>query len=262
MKNSTSLKGHLKRPLLLMIINIGYLIFPIINLFFILPPMIYFFKALQIGVRVNFITSFIVWEQFVLLFVVSIIVAVLLYKMNKVSWWAVLIHSGLIFLHNIFIFTILHSLSSNNYFNIILSTIFELVTISIVVYFVVIRKQFREIFFNKRLRWWESKTRYLINVEVDIILKNGESIKANIKDISIGGICAILTNEKSGVDPKDFKSISFEYDNLKFLSDIIVIWEDKNKFGFSFSNYNTIHKKQIKKIIARLKKNKKNKEGR
>ena len=128
----------------------------------------------------------------------------------------------------------------------------------IIIYFIAIRKQFREIFFNKRLRWWESKARFDISSSAKIILNDNKIVDVKLQDISIPGVCI----EKSNFDPQSINKIEFTYEDIRFECEVKIVWESNDRLGLQYVNSDMNKKRIMNNIIETLKKNNKRKTGR
>jgi hypothetical protein len=249
-------KGYLKRPLPLLIINAGYLVTP---LFYAAILVVFYFTA-RSGSSTVGTNYFLLTENILVLIVATSITGVCLYWMNKFSWIMVIIHSTLIIIHNIFILSINIKMSTTNLQEILVIAIFQVVTVGIIAYFILIRKQFREIFFNQRLRWWESKTRYKLDSPLELLLDDGTSIPVQLQDISSGGVCAMKSGDS--INLEKLQSIKCSHENLQFSSPVRIIWESNDRFGLKFINIDKSQKKVLKKIIGLLHRREQKKEGR
>lgn len=250
-QDKEQIKGYIKRPLPLILINLGYLIMPILYLILFL----YFYITAN-NKNISIYQISLLLEQVLVLILFPLIVGIFLIKNNKISWYLVIVHSIFIFAHNIFVFSV--NKNSGKIQQLLIMATFQIVTILIIVYFLAIRKQFREIFFNKRLRWWESKARYDIDNPADVILSDNKTVKVKLQDISILGACI----ENNNFDSQLINKIKFTYENITYENAVKIVWESNNRLGLQFIDSDMSKKKIMKRVINRLKSNSKRKTGR
>jgi len=178
-----------------------------------------------------------------------------LYKMNRIGWWAIIVHSTLVIIHNT-----LTIINMPDKFMNVQGAIFQIITISIVLYLIVIREEFRIIFFNPRLRWWESKPRYLFPVDAILETSDGKKNNLKIEDISFYGI-RTLPVKGDTVKMDDKAVISFEYDAIPVKGDVKVLRLVDSKIAMKFLFDSKQEIQSIKKIIRMLKQQNARKEG-
>jgi hypothetical protein len=248
MSDSIKPRGYSSRPLPLLIINIGYMLMPIIYLAILIyfavttPDPLYGFKFL---------------EYITVLIVMPAIVAITMLWMNTASFWVTIIHSTLLIVHNIYI---IFSYSRVNITVLVLFILFQVVSALVIFYFILAHSNFRQLFFNKRLRWWQTNARYKVSIPATLLLENGKSCTVTLEDLSIGGVCVISNAKK--IESMDARNIEFTWNNMNFESNLDYIWEEKDRIGLKFMNYDLGKQKVMKKIIAELEKENNRKNGR
>lgn len=127
--------------------------------------------------------------------------------------------------------------------------LFYLINLLVVGYFVL--PQVRLVYFDPRLRWWETKPRYKTEFETQIKWVD-KSSKGEIKNISEGGIFVqtdLLINVNGRV------SLTFNYNNVvhSFSGEVVYINKNSTPIGYGISlNLNETETFALKKLIRDL----------
>ena len=99
----------------------------------------------------------------------------------------------------------------------------------------------RTIYQNKRLRWWEQKPRYEINLECRIQTAEKSKLTAHIVDLSEGGVLLKLENEKLEKD----ETIELRFsrnDQMILIKARVVYCRGDGGFGVQFIHNHQSHK--------------------
>lgn len=103
----------------------------------------------------------------------------------------------------------------------------------------------RNPFFDQRLRWWESKARYLTDIKADLIMDSHESIKVTIVNISLTGALLRLEEKK----PQNISSdrayhLEFEWKNRKKIIPVSVMrFEEDDQFESLGVRFSGLHQR-------------------
>ncbi len=105
-------------------------------------------------------------------------------------------------------------------------------------------------YFNPRLRWWESKPRYLVNFAVNLFV-GGRNFKGTITDLSEGGVFIAEPSEQ----PKMGEDIRIEFatpgGTHKFMGRVVHIRDRGNKgFGVQFDALDWGGRQEIREVVA------------
>jgi len=246
-------KGYLKKPIILQIINIVYFIIP---LYYIVAYVMLCMRHPTVGQMVYNTIFF-----FGIMTVGSLFVAFSLYRTNQIGWYAVIIHSLLVITHNIYtLFSPAYKNPDGSNTNIILSVVFNIIMFAVILYFIVIHKKFRVLFFQPRLRWWESKPRYGFCIPAEITVNDVE-YEISLSDVSVGGI-RIVRDSKVPFDERFDYYINFKYEGIPVFSPIKLVWLSDQSAGAKFISDSQESRSNIHRIVKMLKAAKKDKEGR
>jgi hypothetical protein len=105
----------------------------------------------------------------------------------------------------------------------------------------------RIVYFNKRLRWWETKPRYEIDMQATLIIDNHQ-ISCTILNISEGGALVKNINPlQMGFDA----CLRFSFFDQTVNVPARVVYSQNGSMGFQFLHNNETEKK-VKKIIRKL----------
>jgi len=123
--------------------------------------------------------------------------------------------------------------------------------ILIVSYF--INKTVREIYFNPRIRWWESQPRYFVEIPAELIVGKTQ-IPCAVCDISKSGVF-ILTRSNLNIDEEVGISFSYKKNSInKLTGKIIYKRSDYNTgVGIFFEKISKENQASIKAILEILK---------
>ena len=132
-----------------------------------------------------------------------------------------------------------------------LISLFFVLNMSVVAYFLI--PAVRAAYMDPKLRWWESKTRYKVDMNAKFEDESGiHDIK--LSDIAEGG-AYVLSDINTGLKKHGY--ISFTHLNFSFKIDGEVVYFGKpgvREFGFKFNNLDPKTNKDIKKLMRAIKK--------
>lgn len=171
---STPIKGYRKKPIWIYLVAI----------LFILTPMIHLSLTLKNAGEVNWWSPSAWWTWIQYLNPAPAIVSVLLFVsgisillVKKWAWWVGMMALSSLSIYNIALIS--HSFSDDPVVKII-ATLGSFGLLALLFF-----SDFKQPFFNKRLRWWESESRYKVSVPVKIV---GTQLHALLVDLSKSGV--------------------------------------------------------------------------
>ncbi len=132
---------------------------------------------------------------------------------------------------------------------IFLLSIIYVVNFALVGYFLI--PAVREVYFNPRLRWWESKPRYEVEIDVEIDL-GFEKKKAKIKNLSMGGI---FLEPEGSIEINTVGILRFAIKNYELNLEGKFLYCNPSVmsgYGVEFQNLSSKQKKELKKLTAEL----------
>lgn len=128
-----------------------------------------------------------------------------------------------------------------------------LINLMLVAYFLL--PTVRAAYFDPRVRWWEAKYRYKVEMDAEITA-NDKTVMGKISDVSEGGV--FITTEIP-IDIVSELNIRFRYHTMGFLMRGKVAHEKKmvgseseNGYGISFSEPQKENLRKLKKLIQAL----------
>lgn len=89
--------------------------------------------------------------------------------------------------------------------------------------FYLLRKKTRAIYFNPKIRWWETEARYIVNLKASMIRLGAEPTPVLVSDIALGG-AAIETTDGNFL-PHEMIRIEFEHAGVHYKNTAGVVWE-------------------------------------
>lgn len=134
-------------------------------------------------------------------------------------------------------------------FPIFLFTLVYLVNLAVVGYFLI--PAVREVYFNARLRWWESHPRYEVDASATLRV-DGKEIQGKIRNISVGGI--FLEANQSLEVPKDVE-VKFDVHRYSFdLSGKLLYINPQMSqgYGVQFTDLKFSQKRDLKRMVKEL----------
>lgn len=170
---------------------------------------------------------------------------VFIYVCRRWSYWSYVFCLGLVFLGNIYGFW-----TSVNWVNFVTLFVVLLVDILVVAYFVV--PSVRQVYFDPRMRWWETAPRYIFNVEGTM---NGQ--RGLIKNISEGGV---LVEAPDSYPEGQIVELQWNQEGTPFSLPGKVVYQKPmgSTFGYGVRFEATPRlQKTMKPLLARLRKEKK-----
>lgn len=118
--------------------------------------------------------------------------------------------------------------------------------ISVVGFF--LQRAVRAPYFDPRLRWWESKPRYLVNYEVALTVLD-QKFKGMITDLSEGGVFIASPSQEPTMGADIRIEFSTPNGNHKFSGRVVHI-RDRKGFGVQFDALDWGGRREIKEVVA------------
>ena len=129
--------------------------------------------------------------------------------------------------------------------------LFFILNISVVFYFLL--PAVRIVYIDPRLHWWESKTRYKVDINAKFEDESG-TIEAKLSDIAEGG-GYVISDMHTDVIKHGYISFTHLDFSLKIEGDIVYFGKPGgSEFGFKFINVDPKTNKDIKKLMRAIKK--------
>ncbi|OHD44789.1 MAG: hypothetical protein A2086_07565 [Spirochaetes bacterium GWD1_27_9] len=215
------MKGHKKKPILIMVFSILYLLNPIGNILFLLffnttlTPSESFSRLIALLSQGNVIVIF-----NVLFWIFALPLAYGLFKVRVWAWYYFLVHSiGMV---------ILSIFGSDYKIHISVATFLNILFLIPIGYF--ISQEIRAVYFNPRLRWWEQAKRFHHSVTVEM-----EGKKYSTYDISESG--AFIVNESTfDFETEELLPVTMKLDEYEIKCFAEIRWlndkadKEKNKY--------------------------------
>ncbi len=147
-------------------------------------------------------------------------------------------------------YQMLSTFSPHIRFSLLLLTIILPMIINILYVSYILLPNVRAAYFDPRLRWWETKPRYIFSTEMSIE-ENGKLTAAQITNISEGGIFAIVSVP---VEPNTVVNLKFVIleNPIELKAKIVYRKPDGASHGLQFFEMNRNQKLLMKKTIAKL----------
>lgn len=167
---------------------------------------------------------------------IPILAGVFIYICRRWSYWAYLACLGLVFCSNVYGFT-----TSVNALNFAFLCVALLVDLLVVAYFVV--PSVRKVYFDPRVRWWETAPRYIYSPDMTI---NGH--KGTMNNISVGGLFVLdSTSLQEGQDV----NLEWNHEGQIIKMDGKIVYKNPKAKGYGI-RFNTDSDPQVKRLISQL----------
>ncbi len=234
-------EGYRKKPFLISLFSILYLINPIYNLLLVLLNKGTFSQNWQSLLYLLSQGNVIIWLN-VFLWISAIPLAVGLFFVKRWAWYYFLFHSTSMILISLF--------NANASFQPSRSTLVNLLILIPIGYF--LRKEIRIPYFNPRVRWWQQAKRLKHSVHLSI---HGHELKTY--DLSDTG-AFIATDQHEHFEPKKQYPATLIYGDQTVEMNAVVHWinpkdgEYPQGIGVAFTNLSSGTKRKIRRYINAL----------
>lgn len=198
------------RPRLLVFLAFFYLLSPvlypaIISWYFDTP----FSEALKQTTAENSL-----WRN-IEIFVIPVILAGCIFFARRLGYFVVVIGSLYLGTRSVYLF-----LSTNEMVPTSMLVATNLLFVMAVVYF--LKKNTRAIYFNPKVRWWETEARYVVNFPGTMTRLGAQPSEVIISDIALGG-AAIETNEKNFLSNEMIR-VEFKHAGIEYQYTAGIVW--------------------------------------
>jgi len=200
-----------QRPRLLVFLAVFYLLSPIlyqalVSVYFGAP----FLEVLQQTAAEN--SS---WRNFEI-FILPLLLATCIFVARRLGYFIVILGSLYLCTRSLTIF-----LSANETVPTSVLVFTNIIFVGTVFY--LLRKKTRAIYFNPKIRWWETEARYIVNLKASMIRLGAEPTPVLVSDIAMGG-AAIETSDVNFL-PHEMIRIEFEHAGVHYKNTAGVVWE-------------------------------------
>jgi hypothetical protein len=143
----------------------------------------------------------------------------------------------------------LSKFSSHTFSELLFSAIIPMIINIVYVSYLLLPKM-RAPFYDARLRWWETKPRYVYSTDVQVSFNNNTS-EGQMTNISEGGLFAIIP---MAIEPQTTLNLKFSIlaTPIELKAKIVYRKPDGTSHGLQFCDLNKSQKKTLKQMMARL----------
>lgn len=220
-----------------------------------LSPLIYvsvasFFYDLSFGATVREILTLASTLRKFDLFVLPFLLGGLILSVRKSGYAAVLAGTAYLVVRGVFAF--IASNETDPVFPIVFSN-----ALCLVVFATLLRPKTRSVYFNPRLRWWETSPRYVIAFPASLKRVGGNPSKATVQNVAAGGIG--LEVAETGFLKGEIVDLEFQHEGETFRLKSKVVWESalapgKQGLGLQWADGNPSGEfSKIRRLIRALK---------
>jgi hypothetical protein len=111
----------------------------------------------------------------------------------------------------------------------------------------------RAVYSDKKLRWWEQKPRYVIDLKCRILTSSKSKFRANIVDLSEGGVLLRLLTRESLQTDEEIELRFSRKDRMVLIRGKVVYARGDGGYGVQFI-HDALTLKFVQEIVAELKK--------
>lgn len=186
------------------------------------------------------------------IFVIPIILAGCIFFARRIGYFIVVIGSLYLGTRSVSLF-----LSTNEMVPVSVLVMTNIIFVTSVVYF--LKKNTRAIYFNPKLRWWETEARYVVNFEGTMTRLGAAPAKILISDIAQGG-AAIETSEKNFL-ANEMIRVDFKHAGITYQYTAGIVWhrpltEGRRLLGTRWIAEGVrLDRPSMRKLISELKEN-------
>jgi Tfp pilus assembly protein PilZ len=234
----------IRKPWPIIIIAFIFFLIPIVNVL----GTYYFIKSEYLFsdyIKSLFFDSVNIFPLFNMI-VPSLVAGIAVYNVKKWSYPVFLISMAWITLQMFYKFSAQEIQTSDFLVTIIIPMIINIGYVSYV-----LLPKVRAPFFDPRLRWWETKPRYVFSTEIEIT--NGETItEGKMTNISEGGLFAVTSG---AIEPNSIVKLKLTILDMPLEINAKVVYRkpDGASHGLQFHDVNANQKRVLKKIVGHLK---------
>jgi hypothetical protein len=150
------------------------------------------------------------------LFVLPLILGALILVVRRFGYVVVIVGSVYLMVRSIVEYSA--SNQTDPVFPVVLT---NLLCAAVLLYFM--RKRTREIYFNPRMRWWETDPRYVVDFPGTLARLGAQPVKARVKNVAKGG--AGLTTAAASFLPSEVLDVAFTHENQTYSRKARVVWQ-------------------------------------
>ena len=186
-----------------------------------LSPLIYiivasFFYGLSVQATANEILALTPELRKFEIFVLQVLLGGLILMTRRTGYYFVIVGSIYLIVRGVIEFVA--SNQTDPVFPLVLT---NLLCAAVIAYLV--RPRTRMIYFNPRMRWWETEARYVVGFPASIVRVGGKACKAKIQNIAVGG-AGVDTVEK-GFLKDEIVDLEFQYEGETYRMKSKIVWE-------------------------------------
>jgi hypothetical protein len=156
------------------------------------------------------------------IFVLPIILGVLILITRKVGYLVVIFGSVYLMVR-----CILEFLASNQTDPLFPVVFTNLICAVVLAYFM--RAKTREVYFNPRVRWWETDPRYVVNIPASVTRIGASGASAKLENLANGG--AGVRTSATGFLPEEVVNLSFSHNGTNYVLKSRIVWQNLDAGG-------------------------------
>lgn len=174
----------------------------------------------------------------------SVVAGIAVYSVKKWSYPVFLICMAWITSQMFYKFSFEYS-KTELFFTIIIPMLINIVYVSYI-----LLPKVRAPYYDPRLRWWETKPRYVFTTEIKITHGDLTTV-GNMTNISEGGLFAIVPTP---IEPNSVIKLNLDIlgDSLEIMAKVVYRKPDGASHGLQFTEVTSAQKKTVKKMINHL----------
>lgn len=150
------------------------------------------------------------------IFVLPLILGALILVVRRIGYVVVIIGSVYLMVRSI-----TEYLATNQTDPVFPLVLTNLLCVAVLGYFM--RKRTREIYFNPRMRWWETDPRFVVDIPGTLTRLGAQPVKARVKNVAKGG--AGLSAPAGSYLPNEVVDVAFSHDNTNYSRKARVVWQ-------------------------------------
>jgi hypothetical protein len=150
------------------------------------------------------------------IFVFPVIIGGLILFTRRAGYYLVVIGSVYLIVRGVMEF--IASNETDPVFPLVLTSALCLVVVA-----TLLRQKTRSVYFNPRLRWWETSPRYVTSFPASIIRIGGKPMKATLQNVASGG--AGLETTETGYLKDEIVDVTFQNEGVEYHLKAKIVWE-------------------------------------
>lgn len=184
------------------------------------------------------------------LFVLPLILGAQIFFTRRLGYYVAILGSVYLVIRSVMVF-----IASNQTDPVYVIVFSNVISLAGVIYLA--RSKVRDIYFNPRLRWWETPPRYIVAWDAKLSRAGSETGNVKLSNLSIGG--AGVDTSDTGFVPNEVVELKFDRNGQTYALRSRVVWQTKfptlgTRLGLEWTeSAMNVERVKVRRLVAELK---------